>query len=214
MRFENAGEIVTRYIYFDLGKVLLDFDHAKARRQIVELSGTNEAVVQGLVFDDGLLMQFETGAIDPEQFHEAFCNTTNTNTKLDEFLAAYSDIFEVIAPMEQLVSRLHAERFPMGILSNTSSAHWNHVCDGRFDFLPNNFRDLVLSFEVGCMKPEPAIYVAAVELAGCSPSEIFFCDDRTENVAGAVAAGMDAVLFESPDQIMVELRKRLSIHLP
>ncbi len=202
---------MTRYIYFDLGKVLLEFDHAKAREQISQLAGVSESVVQDLVFDDGLLLQFETGQIDGERFHQAFCEATGTSTDVEEFLVAYSDIFEVIPPMEELVGRLYAKRMPMGILSNTSSAHWSHVSDGRFGFLTKSFRDSVLSFEVGCMKPDRAIYDAAVKTAGCAPSEIFFCDDRQENVNGAKLAGLDAILFESPTQIEAEVLQRVKL---
>jgi hypothetical protein len=37
---------------------------------------------------------------------------------------------------------------------------------------------------------------------------VFFTDDRQENVDGALAAGLDAVLFESAEQIAAELRRR------
>ena len=200
---------MTRYIFFDLGKVLLDFDHARARAQISQLAGIRESVVEDLVFDDGLLLEFETGRIDGDRFHSAFCEATSTTTRLEDFLVAYSDIFEVSSPMETLVRRLHEQQVPLGILSNTSAAHWNHVCDGRFEFLNNSFRDSVLSFEVGSMKPDRAIYDMAIKTAGCDPADIFFCDDRQENVDGAKSAGIDAILFESPDQIEAELKSRV-----
>jgi len=204
---------VTQYIYFDLGKVLLDFEHAKARRQLAILANVSESVVQDLIFDDGLLLAFETGKIDSQWFHRTFCEATNTNPRIGEFLTAYSDIFEVIPLMEGLVRQLHVQQIPLGILSNTSSAHWNHVCDGRFGFLPGSFRNFVLSYEVGSMKPDRAIYDHAIKLAECTPSEIFFCDDREENVAGASAAGFDAVLFETPHQILSEIKQRLDVDI-
>jgi HAD superfamily hydrolase (TIGR01509 family) len=58
------------------------------------------------------------------------------------------------------------------------------------------------------MKPQPGIYAAAASLAGVQPADIFYTDDRPENVAGACAAGFDAVPFENPRQLADELRRR------
>ena len=200
---------MTKYIYFDLGRVLLDFDHGLARTQLAELTGVDEHVVQDLIFDDGLLVEFETGRIDERQFYDRFCESTGKSPALSDFLLAYSDIFTPIQPMVAVVEQLASLHVPIGILSNTSAAHWHHVCDGRFEFLPHRFRDLVLSYEVGEMKPDRGIYKVAIEKAGVEPKEIFFCDDREENVEGATNAGLDAVLFESPTQIADQIGKRI-----
>ena len=45
------------------------------------------------------------------------------------------------------------------------------------------------------MKPDRAIYDAAIERAGVAAHEVFFTDDRLENVEGARAVGIDAVQF-------------------
>jgi len=45
-------------------------------------------------------------------------------------------------------------------------------------------------------------------MAGVAAGEIFFTDDRAENVAGAIAAGFDAVLFTSVEALESELRSR------
>ena len=58
------------------------------------------------------------------------------------------------------------------------------------------------------MKPDRAIYEIAAERAGASPSEVFFVDDRAENVVGAKAAGLDAVLFTDAEQLAADLRQR------
>jgi HAD superfamily hydrolase (TIGR01509 family) len=58
------------------------------------------------------------------------------------------------------------------------------------------------------MKPSPAIYRKAIEVAKCAPNECFFTDDIAEYVEGAKRMGIDAVQFESAAQIREELRRR------
>jgi putative hydrolase of the HAD superfamily len=58
------------------------------------------------------------------------------------------------------------------------------------------------------MKPDPAIFRAAITRAGCRPEECFYTDDIAEYVAGARAQGIDAVQFQSAGQIQGELKAR------
>ena len=52
-----------------------------------------------------------------------------------------------------------------------------------------HFHDLVLSYEVKAMKPQPEIYQAALDMAGCRPEECFYTDDIAAYVEGAQADG-------------------------
>jgi glucose-1-phosphatase len=122
--------------------------------------------------------------------------------------AAGCDIFEVIDESVAIVERLHAAGVRLGILSNTNPIDWGFVMSGRFPFLNRCFEQFALSYEVRAMKPERAIYEAAVAMAGCAAGDVFFTDDKPENVEGALAAGLDAVLFTSPEQLRDELTLR------
>ena len=58
------------------------------------------------------------------------------------------------------------------------------------------FDQVILSFEVGAMKPDPAIYRAALEQLGGVPVErAVFVDDQPPYCAGATAIGLDARLI-------------------
>jgi HAD superfamily hydrolase (TIGR01509 family) len=54
-------------------------------------------------------------------------------------------------------------------------------------------------------KPEPAIYRRALDILGKPAKRILFIDDRTENVAGAVAAGFKAIRFTGAEALRQEL---------
>lgn len=81
----------------------------------------------------------------------------------------------------------------VGMLSNmvpSWDAHWRRMIppEGLFD-------DLVMSFEVGCRKPDPEIFALAAKRAGVAPEECLLVDDLAKNCAGAAAAGWQAVVF-------------------
>jgi len=59
---------------------------------------------------------------------------------------------------------------------------------------------IVDSSEVGMRKPNPAIFLHALELlGGIAPSSAVFLDDAAGNVAGAQRAGLHAILVDAAD---------------
>jgi putative hydrolase of the HAD superfamily len=69
--------------------------------------------------------------------------------------------------------------------------------------LEAEFDEMILSFEVGTMKPEPAIYRLALERAGGpDPSRAVFVDDQVAYCDGAAAVGLDTYLIFRPEEAL------------
>ena len=200
-----------KFLYFDMGNVLLSFSHEQAAAQMAAVAGISCERAWQIVFDEGLEERYERGAINWGQFYHLFCLAADCcpdPAALDE---AASAIFAEAPGIVPLLAALHSGGRDLGVLSNTSPSHWRHVT-GRFPFLTELFCRHALSYELGAMKPDDAVYAAAEAMAGASGREIFFTDDRAENVAAARARGWDAVLFVSPRELAAELAAR-GIHI-
>lgn len=196
-----------RFFYFDLGKVLLDFDVAVMCRQMADVAGISPQRVQQVVFDEHLQRQYELGQISDQQFYEAFCRQTGARPAYEALSLAASDIFQLKPDVAPVVRQLRAAGHRLGILSNTCASHWE-LCRQRFPILTEAFDVFALSYQVGAMKPDPAFFLAAAQRAGMAPQEIFFTDDIAVHVAGARAVGFDAVQFSCAEQLAAELRAR------
>ena len=196
-----------KFVYFDLGNVLLNFSHQRMIDQVAAVTGVSSTLVQQHLFDNHLENRYETGELNSVQFHAEFCSLIKKKCDLDDFLTACGDIFWLNEPTIPVVSQLAQLNIRMGILSNTCEAHWNFAMK-RFLALPQFFPVCVTSFEAKSMKPDSRIYEVAVEKAGVLPSEIFFTDDKPENVQAALAVGFDAVLFTTANQLLHDLAKR------
>jgi putative hydrolase of the HAD superfamily len=196
-----------KFLYFDLGKVLVHFSFDQMLRQVGAASGIDVETVRTALFDGHLMREHESGRLSPHEFYEVFCKTTGTHADFDTLVAAVSDIFSLNWSIVPIVAQLHQAGHRLGALSNTSETHWRH-CLGRYRMLTEFFPIHALSFRIGAVKPEPAIFRAAAELAGVRPEEIFFTDDIAENVAGAKAFGFDAVQYTTTATLAEELRRR------
>jgi putative hydrolase of the HAD superfamily len=199
------------FLYFDLGNVLLAFTHERMCRQMAAAAGvTPELVREALMETESPTVQwrFERGDLDALAVYEHFCEAVGARPDREALFAAASDIFDEIPGSVAIVERLAAAGRRLGILSNTHPVDWDYIVSGRFPFINRCFEQYVRSYEVRAMKPERAIYDVAVRRAGVAAGDVFFTDDRAENVEGALAAGLDAVLFTSPEALAAELQRR------
>jgi FMN phosphatase YigB (HAD superfamily) len=193
-------------IIFDLGRVLVHFDFQRGYRALEELCPYRAAEIPARLAPARLVERLETGLVEPSAFVTEFCTILGLNLDYHRFCEIWSSIFTDPLIPESLLAGL-AARYRLLLLSNTNAIHFEALRQ-NYSMLLRHFHHFVLSHEVKAMKPDPAIYRAAIEKAGCRPQECFYTDDIPEYVAGARRAGIDAVQFESASQIERELKSR------
>ncbi len=198
-----------KFLYFDLGRVLIDFSVERMVNQLAMAADVSTETVRKILFRDGLQLQskYESGEIDSQGFYDGFCKAAGVRPDFDELLRAGTEIFWPNASMIPIVAQLSQTDYPMGILSNTCEAHWKY-CFEKYRILSGCFETFALSYELKSAKPDAKIFQAAAELAGYAPEEIFFIDDVPGHIEGAKAAGFDAVLYTNAAAAAEDLRKR------
>lgn len=201
------------FIYFDMGNVLLHFSHEREAEQIAQVAGLPPAAVWKLLFEEGLHWQAERGELAGRPYYERFCERTGSLPDFAAFERAGNEIFWSNDAIVPLVERLSASGIGLGVLSNTSAAHWEY-CTRQFPLLTTAFAVHALSFELGVMKPDPRIYAAATGLASVRAGEILFIDDRPENAVAARLIGWDSVVFTSIDLLAADLSVRGLLSTP
>jgi glucose-1-phosphatase len=193
-------------IIFDLGRVLVHFDFERGYRRLEGLCPHPAVDIPGRIFPTGLVTRLETGLIDPHDFYVQFSSALDLQIDYPQFCEIWSSIFTGPILPESLLESL-AARYRLLMLSNTNAIHFESI-RAAFPQLLRHFHHKVLSYEVHAMKPQPEIYRAAIALAQCRPEECFFTDDIPEYVEAARTLGIDAVQFESREQIERDLRIR------
>lgn len=194
-----------RFIYFDLGMVIVRFSLDRMFRQMGDVTGLAPARVRELLFDTGLQQQLEVGRITLPEFFDRFCQAGGVRPRYDDLLLAANAIFELNTPIVPVIGGLVQAGYRLGILSNTCENHWVY-CRDRYRLLADDFAVQALSYEIRAMKPDLTIYRAAAELAGVPPEAIFFTDDLPANVEGARQAGWNAFCFTGAAALADALR--------
>lgn len=204
IRYSNE---LIKAVIFDLGRVIVPFDFERGYARIEAMTGIPAREVPARIRPTGLVERLESGKIEPRDFVRELSETLGLRCTYEEFCRIWSSIFlpETLIPEELL--RGIAARYRLVLLSNTNAIHFEMI-QANYPLL-KHFHAMILSHEVGAMKPAPEIYRRAVEAAGCLPEECFFTDDIAEYVEGARRCGIDAVQFRSAEQIEAELRRRI-----
>jgi putative hydrolase of the HAD superfamily len=195
-----------RVIVFDLGNVLIPFDYSLAARElnIIE-AGLGDKFLNSYNSMYGVHRSFERGDITNEEFLNQMLEMCDHIIDAETFCRIYSCIFRIDEDMVRLVKTLKA-KYKVVLLSNTNEIHRKYYY-GNLEFM-DIFDKIVLSYEVGAVKPESAIYREVENFTGYKPSEHIFIDDVEAYTAGAKAMGWDAIQFEGYDLLVEQLKKR------
>ena len=193
-------------IIFDLGNVLIPFDWKRGYGALAELCPHPPEEARRRIKESGLFNTFELGRIEPHELARRVCSLIDLDVSFERFRELWSSIFlpETNLPDSMLAS-LHLN-YRLLLLSNTDAIHFGWVTE-KYPLL-RHFDHCVLSFELGCKKPAPKIYQAAIAQAGCPAPQVFFVDDIAENVEGARQLGIDALQFQSREQLEAEMQSR------
>ena len=192
------------FIYFDLGNVLLSFTHQRGYSQIAAAARVSTEEVRAAMVRDRLSDRYEAGELSTSDFHSALCEHLNATLSITELSLAWGDIFDMMPQTVALAANLKSAGHRIGILSNTCAIHWEFAST-RFPVLSALFEPIVTSYAVGAMKPEASIYHAAASRVDLPPDDLFFVDDREENVQGAMDAGWHAHQFAGAQRLADEL---------
>lgn len=186
-------------VIFDLGRVLVAIDDTLlAERLFHGLDTKDSRQLARQTMSDPVMIEFNTGRISPEKFYEKMRQTYHWDFDVDTFGSLWCSIFYPMEGMEHLVKQLRG-RVKLGLLSDTDPLHWNYIIR-TWPWL-EIFEKPALSYQLGVMKPDPAIYLAAAENVDAPPENCLYIDDLEENVKGACAVGMSAVRFENIPQL-------------
>ena len=174
-----------------------------------EREGLERGAVLRLFRSDGealaLLRSLERGVVTDEVFERDFGEMLGVRPE-----GLIERLFGGLSPERAMIEAVTAARAG-GVRTGLITNSWGM---GVYDRAPLEIFDAtVISGDVGLHKPEPAIYELGAERIGLPPSACIFVDDLRENVAGAEAVGMTAILHRDPETTIAELEQALGMQL-
>lgn len=193
-------------IIFDLGGVLIDWDPRHMYRKIFD----DEAEMETFLTEVATL-EWNARHDAGRRWEDGVALLSAAHPKQAEMISAYWTRWEEmlagpIAGTVRILAELKANGTEVHALTNWSSQTFP-IARERYEFL-DWFQHIVVSGEEKLIKPDHRLYEILLERIGRPASECVFIDDGGRNVAAASELGFDAIRFENPDQLRVELSER------
>jgi len=193
-------------IVSDLGNVLIPFDYSIAFKRLEKVEiGLGQKFLDRYKENYELHRSYERGEIPDDVFLTKLSEFADNKIDKDILTDVYSKIFYINEEVVSLLPLLK-KKYRLVLLSNTNPIHrkygWNH-----YHFI-KYFEKLILSYEIGSVKPEEEIYKAVENYTGFPPEEHIFIDDVFEYAEAAKKLGWDAVHFKNYNQLVTEFSNR------
>ncbi|GAA0269051.1 HAD-IA family hydrolase [Alteraurantiacibacter aestuarii] len=190
-------------VVFDIGRVLIQWDLRHLFEKLIadpqELDWFLENVVS-----EAWHHQQDDGRPLAEMVPERKAQFPRYAHLIDAYAQRFDETIPgPIAGTHALVDALHARGVPIFGLSNFGADFWGPFRDAWPVF--DVFRDIVVSGHEKCTKPDPAIYQIAEARFGLPPQQLFFIDDKAENIAAATARGWHGHVFTHADALEADM---------
>ncbi|MBN1326388.1 MAG: HAD-IA family hydrolase [Candidatus Cloacimonetes bacterium] len=190
-------------VIFDLGKVLINFDFTAFYQKL----GYN-ARERSLDEASEAIFDFEAGKTSKQEFLDELKIIYDFDLPLDEFKILWCEIFSEMTDMIQLARKI-SEKYPVYIFSNTDEIHFPYIWENYPSL--HFFRDnLMLSYQLGAVKPHPEAYIKALQKYDLKPEKCLFIDDHPLNIKAALNLNMKGIIHDNYEDTFLKLTSLLN----
>jgi len=193
-------------IIFDFGNVLLEWNPGLVYRHLFP----NDAQGMERFFQEVNFMEWNLQQDKGRPFTEGVAVLSKQFPQYAQLIQAYHDrwkdsIGELITGTVDLVNQLKQAGYPLYGLSNWSAETFPYARE-KYDFF-DLFDDMVISGEVGHVKPDPEIFQILLDRIGRPAQECLVIDDSLPNIHQAEKMGFAVIHFQTPEQLEKELKQ-------
>jgi epoxide hydrolase-like predicted phosphatase len=190
-------------VLLDYGGVLVQMVDETPRQQLADRYGVPLKRIYNLLFDTEASIQAALGEISMEHHWRAIHQILDIPpAERADFTQQFWAADDLNRGLVEFLTSLR-ERYSLGLLSNANDDLRAMLIE-RWQ-IADLFDDMIISAEVGLLKPDRRIYELAVHRLGVQPDEAVFIDDMPVNIEGARIAGLPAIQYLNNQQVVEEL---------
>lgn len=193
-------------LLFDLGGVVLDIDFNRAFAHWQPVSRLSlEEIKAGFRFD-AAYQQHERGEMDAAAYFAHLSVRLQLQKGHARIAEGWNAIF--IGEIADTLAMIQSARgrLPCYAFTNSNPVH-QAAWSAMFPAVVQAFDRIFVSSDMGCRKPERQAFDHIAREIDTPPGAILFFDDLAENVAGAQAAGLQAVHVRGPGDVRAALER-------
>jgi putative hydrolase of the HAD superfamily len=192
-----------RAIIFDIGRVLVRVDVARAMQGLVSGSRLSPSELWSAIEKDPRWSDWQEGRIAPHDWYLHLAQRLGGGLTFDQFTEVWNRALDPAPIHDDAFFEKLSKRYRLALLSNTDPIHVRHL-EGTYSFFAY-FPARIYSCAVGASKPDPLIYREALRAVKARAGEALYIDDIAAYVEGAKRLGLQGIQFQSPAQLASDL---------
>jgi 2-haloacid dehalogenase len=193
-------------VVFDLGGVLIDWNPRYLYRQLLADEREIERFLAEVCHAEWNEEQ-DRGRTFAEAVEEAAARHPGERALIEAYHHRWHEMLAGPIPGSvTILEELKGAGYELHALTNWSVEKFP-IARERYDFL-DHFESILVSGEVGLIKPDPRIFQLLLEGIGRPAESCIYIDDNARNVATAGALGFDAIHFRGPEPLRHDLVRR------
>lgn len=191
-------------IVFDIGNVLVKWNPTYIVSQTFP-DHENHAALAQQIFKSKLWLDHNYGMFTEEQIIQQYHRTLGIPVvQLNRMMDFVKESQTPVDGSHKLLDKIYDANFPLYALSDNTREIVAYL-KKKYNFW-HKFTGIVISAEVGSVKPNPEIYHHLLNKYQLNAYETIFIDDIAANIEAAKALKMHGIVFQNTEQCINELR--------
>ncbi len=159
-----------------------------------------------------ILREFDLGKMSEEDMEEYFSKYEGINLTREAIRDEIDAYLQLDRTLADMIGKLKNTGFKTILLSNANASFFERKIYKLYPEFKNLFDEIVISSEVGMVKPDKEIYLHTLEKISSKPEECVFIDDNKENVLASEKLGITGYVY-TDSKSFAEYLKTLGINL-
>ena len=201
MQLKVEGETINfSCLILDLGGVLLDIDYHSTKIAFESLGLQDFSNLYHQFQQNELFDRFECGEISAQRFINDLLPHLPTGTSANSLVKAWNAMLGDFDPDKLHFMDQIKQQVPVALLSNTNELHFAEVLRSwkkhRGEEMEVFFHEMFISHLIGKRKPNTDTFTWVCSQLKFAPEQVLFIDDSPQHIEGALAAGLQAKLYQ------------------
>ena len=192
-----------RAIIFDIGRVLVRVDVARAMQGLASGSALSPSELWSAIEKDPRWSDWQEGRIAPHDWYLYLAQRLGGGLSFEQFTEVWNRALDPAPIHNDAFFEKLSKRYRLALLSNTDPIHVRHL-ESTYSFFAF-FPARIYSCAVGASKPNPLIYRQALRAVKARAEEALYIDDVAAYVEAAKRLGLEGIQFQSPAQLASDL---------
>jgi HAD superfamily hydrolase (TIGR01509 family) len=198
---------------FDLGNVILPFEHRQIAHKLHEVSRVAGRFSPDEIFrymfdmEKGLVNPYEEGLMSSLDFFMRLKERYKLEIDFEEFKEIWNPIFREDSEVNDIILYLKGKGYPLFLLSNTNELHFTYITE--LYPIVHSLDEWILSFEIGAKKPKQRIYDEIFNRTDVERNEVLYIDDIGRYVEAGRGFGLQAMVFKGAGDLWKVIKENL-----